>query len=102
MCKLGYLDIVRDLLEVGYYVNVKGRYDILFIVVCVKGDLVVVEELIRVREVDVNLSVKNKIFLIEVCVKGYKDIVKYLIRNGVEVNLEVGDNIFFIVVCREN
>lgn len=101
-CKLGHLDIARDLLEAGYHANVKGRYDTPLTAACAKGDLAVVEELIRVREADVNLSVKNKTPLIEACAKGHKDIVKYLIRNGAEVNLEAGDNTPLTAACREN
>lgn len=101
-CKLGHLDIARDLLEAGYHANVKGRYDTPLTAACAKGDLAVVEELIRVREADVNLSVKNKTPLIEACAKGHEDIVKYLIRNGAEVNLEAGDNTPLTAACREN
>lgn len=101
-CKLGHLDIARDLLEAGYHANVKGRYDTPLTAACAKGNLAVVEELIRVREADVNLSVKNKTPLIEACAKGHKDIVKYLIRNGAEVNLEAGDNTPLTAACREN
>lgn len=101
-CKLGHLDIARDLLEAGYHANVKGRYDTPLTAACAKGDLAVVDELIRVREADVNLSVKNKTPLIEACAKGHKDIVKYLIRNGAVVNLEAGDNTPLTAACREN
>lgn len=100
-CKLGHLDIAKELLQAGYGENVKGRYDTPLTAACAKGDLAVVEKLIGVGA-DVNLSVKNKTPLIEACAKGHINIVKYLIGKGADVNLEAGDNTPLTAACREN
>lgn len=100
-CKLGHLDIAKELLQAGYGENVKGRYDTPLTAACAKGDLAVVEKLIGVGA-DVNLSVKNKTPLIEACAKGHINIVRYLIGKGADVNLEAGDNTPLTAACREN
>lgn len=55
-----YIDIVKELIEVKVNVNVEVGGNILFIVVCEKGDICIVEMLIKVG-VDINLGVKIEI-----------------------------------------
>lgn len=100
-CKFGYLDIVKELLKVGYRADVKGRYDTPLTAACAKGDLAVIKELIRV-EADVNLNIKDKTPLIEACAKGHLTVIKYLIENGADIDLEAGNKTPLTAACREN
>lgn len=65
-----------------------------FRIVCVKGSLDFVKELVK-NGVDVNIDGG----LIDVCFMGYVYILKELLNFGVDVNYKFMDRIFLIVVC---
>lgn len=84
VCFYGYFSIVKMLLNVGVFVNLKFYYWILIVVVSYRGYLCIVEELIKVG-VDVNIGFGYKLFLEFVCVVKYNDVVEKLKVVGVDV-----------------
>lgn len=77
VCFYGYFSIVKVLLNVGVFVNLKFYYWILLVVVSYRGYVCLVEELINVG-VFVNVGLWYKLFIEFVCFGKYNDIVDKL------------------------
>lgn len=100
---VGYLGIVKFLLECGVDVNYVIKINlILFCVVCFDGWLDVVQCLVEYG-VDIFIFNKyNNICLMIISYKGYVEVVRYLFEKGVNLDLIVYCGVivmYFVVEC---
>lgn len=95
-CELGYLDIVRDLLNAGANADFCAGLDTPIFVACKKGYLNLVKELIN-HGADVNCSFIHHTPLLSALSEGHFSIVQELIEAGTKIDLN--DNTAFTLVC---
>lgn len=97
-CKLGNVEIAKELIEFNANVNLNDATHTPLTAACENGHLDVAKVLIK-EGADVNLCYKNQTPLTAACENGDAALVNFLIIEGVDVNLCNGNQTPLTVTC---
>lgn len=97
-CELGYLDIVRELLNAGANADFCAGFHTPIFVACEKGYLNLVKELIS-HGADVNFSLGHHTPILSALSKGHFSIVKELVE--AKTKIDPSDNTTLTLLCEE-
>lgn len=97
-CKLGNVEIAKELIEFNANVNLNDATHTPLTAACENGHLDVAKVLIK-EGADVNLCYKNQTPLTAACENGDAALVNFLIIEGVDVNLCNGNQTPLTVAC---